>query len=209
MKDAFAHGRASCCSCSPGFVFYHPELIWATPTTTSVAEPAEDAGAYRARMVLPAVLCDPARNHLQHRADRFQARSACSRCSARSRCCAFVPWLDTSKVRSARSTVRWYKLFFWALRRHMPSCLDGWARESGGRHLCRPVADRHASTTSPFFLIIMPVLGLIETPLAVPAEFDHGSGCLRRTRARPPRIRWVRLPHRTPKAELSVKRILR
>ena len=35
---------------------------------------AEDAGPHRAGMVLPAVLRDPARHHLQHRADQFQAR---------------------------------------------------------------------------------------------------------------------------------------
>ena len=68
-------------------------------------QPAEDAGAYRAGMVLPAVLRDPARHP-------EQARSACSRCSASIAVLFFVPWLDTSKVRSA--TYRpIYRQFFW------------------------------------------------------------------------------------------------
>ena len=49
--------------------------------------PAEDAGAHRARMVLPAVLRDAARDHLRHPLDQLEARRRARRCSARSRCC--------------------------------------------------------------------------------------------------------------------------
>ena len=70
-------------------------------------QPAGDAGAHRAGMVLPAVLRDPARHP-------GQAGRRARRCSARSRCCSSLPWLDTSPVRSA-SFRPIYKWFFWLL----------------------------------------------------------------------------------------------
>ena len=71
IKDAFAHGRV------PGrvrlFRLLHPELSRPSGQLHH-RRSAEDAGAHRAGMVLPAVLRDPARHHLQHRADQLQAR---------------------------------------------------------------------------------------------------------------------------------------
>ncbi len=67
---------------------------------------AADAAAYRAGMVFPAVLRDSAR----------RSRTSCSassRCSASIGILFFVPWLDTSKVRST-SYRPIYKWFFWA-----------------------------------------------------------------------------------------------
>ena len=61
------------CSCSRLFRLLHPELSRPSGQLHH-RRSAEDAGAYRARMVLSAVLRDPARHHLQHRADRLQAR---------------------------------------------------------------------------------------------------------------------------------------
>ncbi len=62
------------------FVFY-PAGLSRPSGQLHPGRSAEDAGAYRSRMVLPAVLRDPARHHLQHhdsvhrhRADRHQAR---------------------------------------------------------------------------------------------------------------------------------------
>jgi ubiquinol-cytochrome c reductase cytochrome b subunit len=86
----------------------------------------------------------------------------------------FLPWLDTSKVRSAVYRP-WYKLFFWlfiAQRR-----LARLARlATGGRHLhdgCR--SSRTLSTTSLFFLVIMPVLGL-DRDSEARSKLDYGSG---------------------------------
>ena len=69
-------------------------------------QPAGDAGAHRAGMVLPAVLRDPARGAGQagRRARMFGSIAV-----------LFVlPWLDTSKVRSARFRPL-YRQFFWVL----------------------------------------------------------------------------------------------
>ncbi len=122
-------------------------------------QPAEDAGAHRAGMVLPAVLRDPARDHLQHRSRSTPSSAACSPCSARSRCCSSCPG-STPRRSARRSTARWYKLFFWifvvdAHRARLARLAPG------GRHLSAAGADRARSTTSRFFLIILPLLGLV------------------------------------------------
>ena len=85
----------------------------------------------------------------------------------------FVPWLDTSKVRSAVYRP-WYRLFFWLFVAN--AIFLGWlgSRPAEGA-LRRHVAARRRSTISRFFLVIMPVLGLIETPTPA-AELDHRSG---------------------------------
>jgi ubiquinol-cytochrome c reductase cytochrome b/c1 subunit len=72
----------------------HPELSRPFRQLHS-GQSRPDADPHRAGMVLPAVLRHPAR-------DPEQACSACrARASARSSLLAFLPWLDTSRVRSA------------------------------------------------------------------------------------------------------------
>ena len=125
----------------------------------------EDAGAHRARMVLPAVLRDPARRHLQHRADQLQA------------------WRRACHVRRDRGAVRR------AVARHVEGSLGGLpplvqavllavrhqrhvprlARlEAGGRAGTFPLMQASTSYYFVFFLVVMPLLGLIETPRRLP-----------------------------------------
>jgi ubiquinol-cytochrome c reductase cytochrome b subunit len=77
----------------------------------------------------------------------------------------FLPWLDTSKVRSAVYRP-WYKLFFWIF---VADCIMlGWL---GSRHpsdLYTMMALGGTIYYFGFFLVIMPVLGLIETPKRIP-----------------------------------------
>jgi ubiquinol-cytochrome c reductase cytochrome b subunit len=77
----------------------------------------------------------------------------------------FLPWLDTSKVRSAVYRP-WYKLFFWLFV--INAVFLGWlgSRPAEGTY----VAMAQVSTLFyfAFFLIILPVLGLIETPKRLP-----------------------------------------
>ena len=77
----------------------------------------------------------------------------------------FLPWLDTSKVRSAVYRP-WYKLFFWIF---IADCVMlGWL---GSRHpsdLYTLMALCGTIYYFGFFLVIMPLLGLFETPRRVP-----------------------------------------
>lgn len=76
-----------------------------------------------------------------------------------------VPWLDTSKVRSAVYRP-WYKLFFWLFV--VDSFFLGWlgSRPAEGTYVV--MAQIGTLYYFGFFLIIMPVLGLIETPRRLP-----------------------------------------
>ena len=79
---------------------------------------------------------------------------------------AFLPWLDTSKVRSA-SFRPVYKVFFWAF---VLVCIGlGYlgAMPAEGGYL---IAGRILTASYfGFFLVIMPLLGMFETPRALPA----------------------------------------
>ena len=77
----------------------------------------------------------------------------------------FVPWLDTSKVRSAVYRP-WYKLFFWLFV--VNSIFLGWlgSRPAEGAYvIMSQIATLYYFG---FFLVIMPLLGLIETPKRLP-----------------------------------------
>jgi len=89
-----------------------------------------------------------------------------------------VPWLDTSKVRSAVYRP-WYKLFFWLFV--ADAVLLGWLgsqpAEGGGllTLLIGEVSGNYVGYAQAatlfyfaFFLVILPVLGLIETPRRLP-----------------------------------------
>jgi len=77
----------------------------------------------------------------------------------------FVPWLDTSKVRSAVYRP-WYKVFFWLFAAN--ALFLGWlgAKPADGIY----VVLMQISTVIyfAFFLVAMPVLGLVETPRRLP-----------------------------------------
>jgi ubiquinol-cytochrome c reductase cytochrome b subunit len=91
----------------------------------------------------------------------------------------FLPWLDTSKVRSAVYRP-WYKLFFWIFV--VNSIILGWlgampAEGTGlfgllfrGEFVGNYVGYSQLGTAYyfGFFLVIMPLLGLFETPKRIP-----------------------------------------
>ena len=81
-----------------------------------------------------------------------------------------LPWLDTSKVRSTNFRP-WYKVFFWIFVAN--AIFLGWLGS-------RPASDAYtlmsqAGTLYYFahFLIILPVLGLVEKPMALPKSITE------------------------------------
>jgi ubiquinol-cytochrome c reductase cytochrome b subunit len=77
----------------------------------------------------------------------------------------FVPWLDWSKVRSAVYRP-WYKLFFWLFV--IDTIFLGWlgSRPAEGTYVA--MAQVATAYYFGFFIIIMPLLGLIEKPRKLP-----------------------------------------
>jgi ubiquinol-cytochrome c reductase cytochrome b subunit len=76
-----------------------------------------------------------------------------------------VPWLDTSKVRSAVYRP-WYKLFFWIFIADV--IMLGWIGAKPPEGIYPTLALIGAAWYYVHFLIILPVLGLIETPRRMP-----------------------------------------
>ena len=76
-----------------------------------------------------------------------------------------VPWLDTSKVRSAVYRP-WYKLFFWLFAAN--AIFLGWLGSKPAEGWYIPAMQVSTVFYFAFFLIIMPVLGLIERPRRLP-----------------------------------------
>ena len=76
-----------------------------------------------------------------------------------------VPWLDTSKVRSAVYRP-WYKLFFWLFV--INAIFLGWLGSRPAEDLYVTMSQLATLFYFAFFLVIMPVLGLIETPRRLP-----------------------------------------
>ena len=77
----------------------------------------------------------------------------------------FVPWLDTSKVRSAVYRP-WYKLFFWLFAAN--AIFLGWLGSKPAEGWYIPAMQVSTLFYFAFFLVIMPLLGLIETPRRLP-----------------------------------------
>jgi quinol-cytochrome oxidoreductase complex cytochrome b subunit len=79
----------------------------------------------------------------------------------------FLPWLDTSRVRSAKYRPV-YKVFFWIF---VATCVGlgylGAMPAEGGYVLASRLLTLYYFA---FFLIVMPLLGLFETPKAVPTS---------------------------------------
>jgi ubiquinol-cytochrome c reductase cytochrome b subunit len=76
-----------------------------------------------------------------------------------------VPWLDTSKVRSAVYRP-WHRPFFWLFVADL--LFLGWlgSRPAEGGYVA--MAQMATLFYFGFFLIVMPVLGLVETPRRLP-----------------------------------------
>ncbi len=92
---------------------------------------------------------------------------------------AFLPWLDTSKVRSARYRPL-YRQFFWMF---VIVCIGlGWlgSKPPEGSYV---IASRGCSpsTTSLFFLIVLPLLGLFEKTKPLPNSISR-SGARRKAK---------------------------
>jgi ubiquinol-cytochrome c reductase cytochrome b subunit len=77
----------------------------------------------------------------------------------------FLPWLDTSRVRSAVYRP-WYKLFFWLFV--INAVFLGWLGSRPAEGTYTLMAQGSTFLYFAFFLIIVPVLGLIETPKRLP-----------------------------------------
>ncbi len=88
----------------------------------------------------------------------------------------FVPWLDTSRVRSAKYRP-WYKLAFWAF---VFTCVAlGWLGSKPAEQPYVFWSQFFTLAYFAFFLIALPVLGLIETPRTLPRSISEsvlGSG---------------------------------
>jgi ubiquinol-cytochrome c reductase cytochrome b subunit len=80
---------------------------------------------------------------------------------------AFLPWLDTSRVRSAAYRPV-YRVFFWVF---VACCIGlgylGAMPAEGGYVIASQILTFYYFA---FFLLVMPLLGLFETPLALPAS---------------------------------------
>ncbi|WP_306118450.1 MULTISPECIES: cytochrome b N-terminal domain-containing protein [unclassified Roseitalea] len=76
-----------------------------------------------------------------------------------------VPWLDTSKVRSAVYRP-WYRLFFWLFVAN--SIFLGWLGSQPAEGIYVAMAQFATAFYFAFFVIVMPLLGLIERPRRLP-----------------------------------------
>lgn len=76
-----------------------------------------------------------------------------------------MPWLDTSKVRSAVYRP-WYKVFFWLFVAN--AVFLGWLGAKPAEGIYTFMAQISSLYYFGFFIVILPLLGLIETPRRVP-----------------------------------------
>ena len=82
----------------------------------------------------------------------------------------FVPWLDTSKIRSTHYRPM-YKMFFWLL---VISCLAlGYLGAKPPEGMYVILARVFTLYYFAFFLVIMPIVGIIETPSAMPTSITE------------------------------------
>ncbi|QQM31315.1 cytochrome b N-terminal domain-containing protein [Martelella lutilitoris] len=77
----------------------------------------------------------------------------------------FLPWLDTSKVRSAAYRP-WFKLFFWLFVAN--AIMLGWLGSQPAEGVFVVMSQLGTLFYFAFFLVLMPVLGLIEKPTRIP-----------------------------------------
>ncbi|TPW31727.1 cytochrome b [Martelella alba] len=77
----------------------------------------------------------------------------------------FLPWLDTSKVRSAAYRP-WFKLFFWLFVAN--ALMLGWLGSQTAEGIYVTMSQLGTLYYFGFFLVIMPVLGIVEKPTRIP-----------------------------------------
>ena len=146
------------------FVFYAPNCARPSRQLRS-GQSAADAAAYRAGMVLPAVLRDPARHP-------EQAVRRASRCVGAIAVLFFVPWLDTSQgaldAATGRSTDG-------SSGRSCSTCLALGYLGSQPPEGCVSHLRAHLHRLLfPFFLVIMPVVGLDRDAEAAARQHHRG-----------------------------------
>jgi ubiquinol-cytochrome c reductase cytochrome b subunit len=82
----------------------------------------------------------------------------------------FVPWLDTSKIRSTRYRPM-YKVFFWLF---VVTCLVlGYLGAKPAEGIYVRLAQVFTAYYFLHFLVIMPVVGILETPKAMPSSITE------------------------------------
>jgi hypothetical protein len=101
----------------------------------------------------------------------------------------FLPWLDTSKVRSAVYRP-WYKLAYWLFV--INAIILGWLGSQPAEGLYTTISQICTLLYFAFFLVAMPVLGLVETPRRVPNSITEAVLEKRNKSARPKRPRHER-----------------
>lgn len=82
----------------------------------------------------------------------------------------FIPWLDTSKVKSAKYRPI-FKIFFWLF---VFTCLAlGWLGGKPAEGIYVTMAQFFTAYYFAFFLLIMPIVGVIETPKPLPRSITE------------------------------------
>ena len=153
------------------FVFFAPEALGHVDNQNMPANPLVTPCAHRAGVVLPALLRHPT----LHSAE---AVGRAWPCSGRLACCSPVPWLDTSKVRSMRyrPTARIFFVLFvlsaiglgWCGGKETTDMVVTIGHDANGDPTGFPVlwlSRILAIYYYAWFLLVLPLLGLFETPL--------------------------------------------
>lgn len=79
-----------------------------------------------------------------------------------------LPWLDTSKVRSGTFRSIWFKTAFWVFA--INAVILGWLGSQPAEGIFVVLARITTAYYFAYFLIILPLLGLFETPKPLPAS---------------------------------------
>ena len=139
------------------------------------ADPLATPGAYRPRMVFLAVLRDPPRLHVDFilPAKLWGVLAM----FASILLLFFLPWLDKSPVRSGNYRPL-FKRFFWLLV--IDVLILGWAGGSAATPLVVAVSQVASIYYFLHFLVILPIVSRIETPLPLP-DVDQRVGASRRS----------------------------
>ncbi len=83
----------------------------------------------------------------------------------------FLPWLDTSKVKSGAFRSVWFKVAFWVFA--INAVFLGWLGSKPAEGIYVPLMQVSTVYYFAYFLIILPLLGLFETPKPLPASITE------------------------------------